>query len=248
MTTANEELALRWRHARRAALRKVLPDSTADTPDDALLADALTADAAGAQRAVFDNSLRLGRGYAAVEGSMATFADLATTLPELGVPCAARTARAPDDGSAAMYLERDACPAAAHGASGCDFFREALAGLVLGMSDGILHTRHESVGHGGARCVDAVYLDPEWRERHGTIPDELRPGLEAALATLKMFDSRARVELLGVAEGTLHYVVKSAGGAGTLHVGGTLERLIRRRAPALSLREVSPRAVFTDEG
>lgn len=247
MTASHEELSLRWRHARRAALRKVLPASTADTPDDELLRSALASDAAAAHRAVFENSLRLGRGYAAVEGSHATFSDLAGALPELAVPCAERTPRAPEDDSAAMYLERDACPASALGADGCDFYREAIAGLVLGMTGGILHTRHESAGHGGARCVDAVYVDPEWRDRHGTIPEPLRPHLDAVSATLRMFDSRARVEFLGVAEGTLHYVVRGGGGAGSLNVGGTLARLIHRRLPDLSLREVSPRAIFSDE-
>lgn len=247
MTASHEELSLRWRHARRAALRKVLPASTADTPDDELLRSALASDAAAAHRAVFENSLRLGRGYAAVEGSHATFSDLAGALPELAVPCAERTPRAPEDDSAAMYLERDACPASALGADGCDFYREAIAGLVLGMTGGILHTRHDSAGHGGARCVDAVYLDPEWSGRHGPVPDELRPHLEAAARTLSMFDSRARVEFLGVSEGVLHYAVKGAGGTGGLRLGATLERLLARRAPGLSLREVSPRAVFVDE-
>ncbi len=245
MTTGNAELSLRWRHARRAALRSVLPSSTSEATDDELLRDALVADASTAQRAVFDNSLRLGRGWSHVEGTLATFADLVGSLPELGVPCAARDARAPADGASAMLLEREPCETAALGAVACDFYREALSGLILGMTGGVLHSRHASGGRGGARCVDAVYVDPEWRDRYGGIPDDLRPHLEAATRALLMFDSRARIEFLGVAEGTLHYVVR--GGAGALRVTATLERLLARRVPGLSLREVSPRAVFTEE-
>ncbi|MCC6644672.1 MAG: hypothetical protein IT374_03745 [Polyangiaceae bacterium] len=247
MTEAHRELSARWRHARRAALRAVLSDSTSETGDEELLRAALLAAPAAAQRAVFDNSLRLGRGYAAVQASHATFSELVGALPELGVACAERRPRAPDDDSAAVYLEREACPVAALGPAGCDFYREAMAGLVLGMTGGAMHARHDSAGHGGARCVDAVYLDPEWSGRHGPVPDELRPHLEAAARTLSMFDSRARVEFLGVSEGVLHYAVKGAGGTGGLRLGATLERLLARRAPGLSLREVSPRAVFVDE-
>ncbi len=247
MSDPLEDLAARWRHARRSALRAGLPGSTSAESEEDLLSRALASSAEDAQKRAFDNSLRLGVGFARYFDKEFTLGELPDVLAALGAPCLVGEWRPASDGEPALFLERKGCPSASLGPSACDFWREAIDGLVLGITGGIRHSRHESKGHDDARCLDVVHVRPESPLRFGAIPSDVRAGLEGARRMARAFDSTVDVEFLGISQGTLFYQLNKAGCGGELSVKSLVEREVRRRFPRLDLREISPRSVLTGD-
>lgn len=238
------DLSERWRRARRAALRAVVVPTTGDDGEDQLLAQALGVDCDSTLRHVFENSLKLGTGFARFFHTEPALEDLPAVLARLMTPCASGTWTVLQEGEPALRLERAGCPAAAHGSAACDYWREAISGLVLGMS-GFLHGRHASRGHKDPSCIDVFFLTPQSEHRFGPIPDEMRETLEGAVRLVKRFDSRVEIEFLGIAEGVLYYHEKRGGGE--VSTASQLKSAVQRRFPDLSLRELSPRPVLAGE-
>lgn len=239
------DLAERWRRARIAALAALLPatDGSRDSDELALLTRALAVDAAETYRRVFDNSLRLGQSCARWFDHEPALGELPALLQALGSPCLQGQWQAMD-GEPALSLSRAGCEAA----GACDYWREAIDGLVLGLTGGIRHARHESRGHGGNTCVDVVYVDPESALRFGSIPEPMREGLERVRGTARRFDSSVDVKFLGVSEGVLLYQIEKSGCRGELDIGPVVEKGLRNRFPDLALREISPRPVLESTG
>lgn len=231
-------LGARLRHARRAALRYVWPDSSAELPEAALLEGAWAHDRDGVERRVFDNALALGRSFAAFYRDRWALADLPRVLPALGTPCFDGLFGAPGEG--ALLLVREGCSDVG---KACHLHREALAGLLLGVTGEVLVTRRSCAGGGDDRCEDALHLTPDSPHAFGPIPDELAAELPALTRRLRAFDSSVDVQFLGVNERTL--LVRIRRGVGSeLSVLGALERAIGKRMPGLAVREVSPRSVM----
>lgn len=244
MTELAVDLAERWRRARCAALRAVLSDEAAPHDEDELLRRALERDAEQVLRLAFDYSRRLGEGFRRFYKLDPPISDLVRLLPSLATPCLGRRfTRVPEE--PAYLAEAEGCEAPAHHPRACDFFREAIDGLVLGMTGAVRFARHESLGHGSSRCVDAFYVYPHSALKFGPIPDELRPGLESAKRLVKAFDSTIDVEYLGLSEGVLHYRSRS-GRDGGLRATAAIERALVRRFPWLSVREVTSRPVIVE--
>jgi hypothetical protein len=242
-----DDLAQRWRRARCAALCRTLGQPARDQEEQALLARALLAqtDLEPLMRRVFEHSLGLGRGFSRFYGTELELLDLPRALPLLGGPCLKRTC-APANGEAALRLWSEGCPVQRLGPVGCDFYREALAGLLLGLTGNLLLSRHASRGHGDRDCVDVVHEDPESPVRFGPIAPELQAGLLEIAQTVRLFDSSAAVEFLGVSEGVLHYRCRQ-GAQRELSLRSLVERGARRRFPKLELCEVSARPVLAME-
>lgn len=232
------QLGARLRHARRAALRYVLADSSADLSEAELLAAAWAHDRDAVERRVFDNCLALGRSFAAFYRDRWTLADLPRVLPALGTPCFDGVFQAPGD--EALLLVRPGCPEVG---VGCHHHREALAGLLLGVTSDVLVTRRRCVGGGDERCEDALHLRPDSVHAYGPIPEALAPHLPAISRRLRAFDSSVEADFLGVNERTL-FVRLRRGGSSDLSLLGTIERAVKKHAPELAVREVSPRSVM----
>lgn len=243
MRSTLEELGERWRCARRSALRSVATQGTAEESEEELLVRGLEADSEASTRKVFENSLQLGVGYARFHRTELPLDDVPDAVTSSSSPCAQGT-WTQVDGEPALRLERAGCPASRLGPAACDYWREAMSGLVLGVTGGVLHSRHRSVGHGDGACVDVFYLDPESPLHYGPIPDDVAAELEAVVRLARSFDSRVRVEFAGISEGTLYYRATSAAGPGGVSVTSLVERAVRRRLPGLRLQEVSPRPVL----
>ncbi len=238
-TAQVEELAARWRLARRAACLAVTGAAAASLDDDALVRLALTLDAARTLRGLYDNGLRLGHGYASFHRGRATLDELPALLGALGVPCLGGTWRSPP-GVPAHFLERPGCP----DAGTCDAWREAIDGLVVGLS-GAHHARHRSRGHGDRTCIDVLFADPRSPLRFGPIPGPIAPVLEQVRQCVRRFNSTAEVTFLGLSEGELFYEVQHGSkGPSNVDVGELLRREVRRRLPEVSLREAGSRAVL----
>jgi hypothetical protein len=245
------DLAGRWRRARRAALHTALgPERAASAiadaadldPEAALVAAALATAPEAALRGVFDHSLRLGEGFRRFFRVDVPLPDLVKILPQLEVPCLATAWTRVD--APAYLATRAGCGAASWHGRACDYWREAIAGLVLGITGGVRMARHESRGHGGARCVDALYVHAQSPLRFGPIPDDVRPGLDAVRRTARAFDSTYDLEFLGISENVLHYQTSRPDGPGAVTLSSLVERAVRRRFPWLTVCDASPRPVL----
>lgn len=245
------DLGRRWQHARHAALAAVLPaaSSSSGDVDDAAILNAAPDDAtAVALRRVFDNSRRLGDGFRRFHGAELTLAELPLALAQVAATAATclrgSWTQAPDED--ALVLERAGCPAGAGGPRSCDWWREAVSGLVLGVTGGLRHARHCSVGHGADQCIDVFHVDPQSPRRYGPIPDDMRAQLSAVARSVAILDASCTVEFLGLSDDVLYYRLPTAGCGGSVRGQPLVERSVRRRFPRVSLCEVTPRPVLGD--
>jgi hypothetical protein len=143
------ELALRWRKARVSALSSVMGAelSVSDPYSEyELLKKIHEADRERALRAVFDYSRKLGLSLTKFLGLSWELDDLAEILPHLQLGC---FSGAWNQKNGARVLERSgACESlSASGSFGCDYWREALDGFVMGVGENERFTRHRSQGH-----------------------------------------------------------------------------------------------------
>jgi len=270
------ELAWRWKLARCAALRTVLAEAGTPAPDGptgrdadevALVHLAAAADPAAALTRVFDNSRVLGLGFRRYYRIDLTLPDLADLLPAAGVPCHAlgfhRDANEP-----AWRTARQPCTATPTSAL-CNHWRESIHGLIGGVSTGVYYSRLQSAGANDAGCADLLHVDAETRLRFSPIPADLELGLEPVRSLIHRVNPGAKLELLGLAEGALHYRLHSAKGAcgtcattpspdadlldlaglsattgGGLDVATVFAHAVKRRFPSLVLRDASARPVM----
>lgn len=236
------ELALRWRRARRAALRTLAPELSADTPDAQLLASAWAADPEAAQRRVFDNSFTLGRGFCSTYRVDLTLGDLTALLPRLGAPCVAELARV--EGAPAARSARSPC--AECGPAACAVWREALQGLVSGLSTTVYTSRVHS-GAADGRCADLLHLEAQSELRYAPIPPDLQPTLHRTLEKMGRIAPESRLEVLGLVEGVLHIRLHSPTSGCGLDQHHIARRLLERALPGLQVQDASPRAVLPPE-
>ncbi len=235
-TLEPRELAARWRRARLAAL-------AAEGDELAALA-ALPAEELPARLdAVGRNSFRLGRSAAAFAGPVDDGAGLAWLLEASGIPCVADEA---ERGESACRFRRDGCADFERcGARACDFHREAIDGLVCGLSEAWRYARVASRGRGGAACEDRLYRAGGRDERFAAIPEDVRAHLAGPLARLAARGSA--IALLGLAENRV--VVRSQSGRSSgcgpekLHLD-LLASHLATRFPDLELVDATPRAVM----
>jgi len=241
-------LASRWARARETALATVIPakepqSNTVDNDDEETRAvRALQQDQAQLLHAVFAVSQALGRSWARYHRVNPTLEQLASVLPRLGVACVA----GPWVPSAGCWtLTRLPCSQGALGL--CAYWREATDGLVSGMSTEARFSRHRSAAAGDPACVDVLFEGVGHPLRHGAIPEHMEDALRSVSSTLRLLDSRARVEWLGLSEGVLHYrlaaVTQSDGPQ--LALEQMLHTQVSRRIPGVVLQDATSRAVFS---
>ena len=244
------DLADRWRRARLAALRSLVAwEPEADeltllgrltTAEDSH-EDPVSESEEAVDRAVLINSYRLGQSLRRYLGRPLTLEEVAELLPRLGLPCVAAPFAIHEDHA---RLERVGCPQGQLEGT-CDYFRDAISGLVHGLGEELHHARHRSVGHGDPQCVDVIYRDAESLHRFGAIPPSMQETLDQVVASVCRFDSRRRVRFLGLSEGVLYFQAEIAG-APELAVAPAVQREVARRLPTIRLVEVTPRPVLAD--
>lgn len=260
------DFARRWERCRKAALRSASPPGT----DEAIAEDDLVeacfgdahrgtdpAGAAGADgsrgeallRAAFDNSRKLGASLAGRLGVTFEIQDLQALLEAAAPPCL--TGRW-SSRERARVLERPGCDfAPAAGSRACDYWREALDGLVTGLGDRERLARHACVRHGGDRCIDVIFEEhagagasPAW----APLPDHMAIDLEEAAEYFRR-KTGIGVELKGVNEGVLHFRFagstdgRCAPGAASVRLFG---ELVQARFPGLLLLDATPQAVLSE--
>lgn len=245
------EFAARWRSARLAACRAVTGDANEDSR---ALAEVRDESREPLLRAVFDNGRAFGRSAARHFRAEWDLDDVAAMLPRLEAPCFAHPCT--PRGEAHVVL-RDGCSAQREGVGFvCDYWREALDGLVMGIAHDTFVARHSSRGNGGENCIDVLYVDGGHRKHDAPVAVKFVPLDERVLAKLRAelrrtLSAKLSLAVDGVAEGVVHYRLTgtaedlSSGAAARLRqaIGARLGEL----PTPLRALDVSPRPVHMGE-
>jgi hypothetical protein len=260
-----EDFARRWARARLAAFRGNDPRAPAgDVQEQVLLEErfAGVGEDAGPRgeallRAVFDNSRKLGAGLAVRLGVTFEVQDLQALLEAAGPPCLSGRW---SERERARVLERPGCGfARAAGAHACDYWREALDGLVMGLGDRERVARHACARRGDGACIDVLFLDgsaegsregnaagstPAW----APLPENMAIDLQEAAEYFR-HKTGIGVDLKGVNEGVLHFRFEGStdgrcapGAASTRY----FSELVHARFPGLRLMDITPQAVLSE--
>lgn len=238
--TSAADLSDRWRRARVSALRRIAPESPAETPEAALIPLVIARDLEGAERAVFEVSLALGRSFQRWSRTDLTLPDLAGLLPALGAPCLEQGfSRVP--GELSCRSARAACDTP----GACSYWREALHGLVSGLSSAVRYTRVASGAHGG-QCADLLHVDALSPHRLAPVPEALQPTLDRVAQKLERVVPGARVVWLGLQDGALLVETHQPASGCGLNIDQLLLGSLRRALPDLPVKNATPRPVLTD--
>ncbi len=264
------EFSERWRRARLSALSSVLAKKSTSLQlafplqEEQLLGLIDTELVDSALRNVFDASRKLGLSAVRYLGMTLEISDFAEILPYFGTPCFReqwRSHHAANAAQAAQVLERKGCDALSKfGSFACDYWREALDGLVMGMGENERLSRHRSQGHGDSECVDVLFTEEfsfprVVKENSGTAPEKNKFGpvnheLEDALKSIrKRFESmKIGLHLDGVSENTLYYRLEAEEGvlcgAGGKLLHESLSRELAKKFPLLLIKDAAPLAVY----
>jgi hypothetical protein len=245
----------RWERARRSALRKTGCDAKVDPelPEESMIAAGVTgADsesrADALLRAVFDNSRLLALGLSRQLGLTFEIRDFQALIAASGIPC---FAGAWEESGEARVLRRPACAdRSGAGVLACDYWREALDGIVTGLGEKERLARHGCGRRGDPACVDVLFdeeacVGPVVSEAWGAVPEHLAIDLHEAVEYFRARTGQA-VGIKGINEGVLHYEILAASGAPC--AGGPVklrfEDVLAERMPDVGHKDVTPRAVL----
>lgn len=241
----------RWAAARLSSLRALLSgvDGYSDSCTESELLALVSPDKKDlALRGVFDAGRKLGRSLGKFLGLSAELVDFKALFAEGPVPCFRGDWSA---NGGAHVLNRTGCAVPeALGSFGCDYWREAVDGLVIGASDEARLVRHRSVGHGDPDCVDVFFNDagtgPKLGLHRGVVPAELQTGL--AVVARQFGETGVTVFWDGYSEGTLFYRMEAGAkplcGAGGQLMHRSLLAEIQKFFPGLKAKDGSPIAVY----
>ncbi|MBK7844420.1 MAG: hypothetical protein IPJ71_12095 [Bdellovibrionales bacterium] len=255
-----EDFKSRWTSARVAALKSVLgcqhPCSDEnldfDLDEENLLLMRVKAEKKELiLRAVFDFSRKLGVGFSRYFGISLEIQDLAEILPLSGSPC--YLGKWERHKEAYVSLRPGCADERLLGSFGCDFWREALDGFIMGASDEARLARHRSLGHGDGDCADILFEDsgmgPQQGQHRGVIPESFAQGLEVIARNFS--EKQITVKWDGYSEGVLYYRLEAAGakslcgaGGGLMH--GVLKAEVQKFFPEIKVRDSAPLAVIGD--
>ena len=197
---------------------------------------------------VFDFSRALSMGLSRMHHVTFDMSDIREILGKAKLPCtggrwttreAAEVLSRPDCGT---------CPSL--GARVCDYWREAIDGLVMGLGELERYVRHACARHGDDLCVDVLFMEGQRHQPEGLAWGPLPEPMGGVLADIcKAFASRhkAGVQLLGIKEGVLHYILEKPTDEHCGHGGSLLARWeeeVHQIYPGLHMLDVTPRAVL----
>lgn len=197
-------------------------------------------------RRLFDNTRKLGLSLVKHLGLTLELSDLVEILPSLKTTCFDGAWKSHNN---SYVLERSGCQLLKEQGSGaCDYWREALDGLVMGLCDDERLARHTSCGHGDSNCVDILFQDRE-SVRLAPVSIKLSPKLD--LIQTCFASQQVQVTFKGLLENTLYYDLKTQGdkpcGDENKNWHDELKNMVADFLPDLKLQDASPLAVIGGE-
>jgi len=145
--------------------------------------------------------------------------------------------------------ERYACAEGLTQSFHCEYWKDALEGLLSGLSGSLYLSRHENGRNDARQCLDWIYPTRESPLKFGPLPDDLK----ALVTVISERFERAKVVLRvwGLSEGNLYYQMDSAltgfCGPGKRLFEGDFKKAVAVLYPQLGYVDVTPRAVLPEE-
>ena len=197
-------------------------------------------------RSVFNNSRKFGQSFVRYHNIVLETSDLRALLPKLKIPCLTGKWYRRDD---ALVRETTGCfEALKLGSFYCDYWREAIDGLTMGITDDIFFARHASCRHGDERCLDVWFEENGETTRassKGALPDWAQQKL--AIIADKFHSDGIRVTFEGLSEGVLYCQITSSRSP-SCRDQGSLEKLLANEIrviwPGVVLKNTTPLAVY----
>ncbi len=246
------ELTKRWQRAREAAHSQVFASSLQESDFLSKLPQIEGEKFEEFLKLVFLNSRNLGRSYQKANSIVWEKDDFTKFAGHLGSPCLTGTWVKKDS---AHVLSRKGCgEGLKFGRRYCQYWREAIDGLVLGISDEVGFVRNSSISVEDGDCTD-VFFDDEssptgaiWSNANkwGALPESLKEDL--VNIEQKFIEMKIDLKFLGLSEKNLLYKLEpeenlTCGSAGTIY-RSHLEKIVKEKFPLLTLKDASPVAVY----
>ncbi len=202
-------------------------------------------------RRVFDNSRKLAMSLSKHLGMTFEVKDFQGLLTASGIPCAQGqwSSRAN-----ARIINRKGCDfCVTSGSIACDYWREALDGLVMGLGEKERFVRHASIRHGDEECVDVFYLETNnsidesfaW----GPVPEHMALDIMEISAYFK-YKNDVDIYIKGFREGILYFQFESSTDSLCGNTNTIMSKFygqVREKFPGLQLMDVTPQAVLGTE-
>lgn len=247
-----QELADRWQRAREDSYEKIFESKKKEDQyilefnhlDEEKFDEFL--------KSIFLNSRNLGLSYQKAKSLTWEKSDFTIFGNKLGSSCFMGSW---EQKPSAHVLSRQGCEHGKNiGRRYCQYWREAIDGLVTGISDEVGFVRNSSISVSDEKCIDVFYdeesspTDAIWSNsnRWGVLPEDIRGDLK----NIEDKFSRMKIDLkfLGLSEKTLLYKLEpkenlTCGSAGTIY-RTHLEELVKEKFPHFLLKDASPVAVY----
>lgn len=238
-----KEFGARWQRARTAALGRYERVLAAEEETHKLAA-VPPENRSALLRAVFENSRKLGASARWYFGAAWEAADFYEVISGLESPCFSGHWTAINEG---MVLERPGCEAGRYcGSFACDYFKEAMDGLVHGLAPDITFCRHQSFARGSQNCKDLFINSSAKHLIFEPLAGDLHDVLCKAQAELA--GAEIALEFLGQAEGEIFYKwqvkAKESCRDFSSSVRDTILKYLNDAGLTANIRDVTPRAVL----
>lgn len=199
-------------------------------------------------RSIFDKSRKLALSLSKRLGLTFEVEDFQNLLTQSNIPCVQGDWTASAN---ARTLNRKGCDYCIEsGSHACDYWREALDGLVMGLGEKERLARHATVRHGDSICTDVFFTETTRSDSEalawGPLPEHMALELFEIAAYFQR-TSGISIVLKGFREGVLFFEFTSStdllcGNSNLL--GIQFHNLVKEKFPGLSLKDVTPQAVL----
>lgn len=193
---------------------------------------------------VFDNSRKLGLSLSKFINATLEIEDFKTILEQSDLPCFKGEWTKIEQG---FSLQRSPChEGITCGPSKCQFYREAIDGLVMGAGDCERYVRYRSFAAGDSHCEDLFLLEEKRGSPHLTIPTNILESLEEIRADFnKRF--KKNVKWIGFKENEILFEFQATSSSCGVSDGVYEKQLmesVKKLYPTYQLTNCAPRAVI----
>ncbi len=179
-----------------------------------------------------------------------TMEDVASLAAFSGSPCFGRqwelNPKPSDKETIGVGLLRASCAEGVSNNFHCEYWKEALDGLVTGLSDQLFLSRHSSAKSRTGSCTDWLYPSRMSPLKYGPLPEELKELVQEISQRLEK--SKIVLRVWGLSEGILYYQMESVligfCGPGKRLFEDDFKKIILKKYPDMNFFDVTPRAVM----
>lgn len=237
----------RWQRARITSLLELFPEGAGQS-EDSLIRMAATQPQDTRDHVLknlFRNCWRLGQSTKRFFGMTWELDDFKEVLTRGSVPCL----RGEWGGTKNhLALKRQGCvEGTSMGSFVCDYWREAMDGLVMGCGSDARYVRLKNKLLGDDQCEDVFFLESDAAShRYAPIPEAMLTTIAPVLQSISRM--QLTIDLKGIGDGNLYYELISKPSLSCSSVPSIartmFQQAVTKHFPHLKIVDVSPRSVL----